>query len=115
MDGAVELTADGLCQKKADTKVKACDRAIDWLKRELANGPRKSVELYALAAEAGIPERTLERAKEALDIESHKTWDHKESRGEWYWYDPDAPWPKKAPFRKPFQMPPLPSPWEPDV
>ena len=82
-------------------------RAVDWLKRELANGPRKAADLYATAAEAGIPERTLERAKKEMPARSHKVWDHKEDRGEWYWYDPSAPWPKKAPFKKPFEFPPV--------
>jgi hypothetical protein len=35
------------------------------------------------------------------------TWDAKAGRGEWYWSDPDAPWPKKAPFEKPYEFPPL--------
>jgi hypothetical protein len=105
--GPVQLSADGLCQKKIDTMVKACDRAIDWLKRALAEGPRKSADLYAEAAAAGIPERTLERAKSELPARSHRLWDDKANQGEWYWYDPDAKWPKKAPFRKPFEMPPL--------
>ncbi len=105
--GPVDLSADGLCQKKISTMVKACDRAIDWLKRELADGPRKASELHTAAAEAGIPERTLRRAKIDLPARSHRLWDHKANRGEWYWYDPDAPWPKQAPFKKPFELPPV--------
>ncbi len=106
--GPVDLTADGLCRREPAVGLKARDRAIDWLRRELAGGPRKAADLYAAAAEAGIPERTLERAKAALHVRSHRTWDHKTSRGEWYWYDPDAIWPKDAPFRKPTELPPLP-------
>jgi hypothetical protein len=110
--GPVDLTADGLCQKKVSPRVKACDRAIDWLRRELANGPRKSAELFALAAEAGIPERTLERAKERLPARAHHWVDQKEKRGHWFWFDPDAPWPKHAPFKKPIlELPPLDLPW----
>lgn len=105
--GPVDLLADSLCRKKLSTLVRARDRAIDWLKRELADGPRKSAELYAAAAEVGIPERTLNRAKSELPARSHRVWDEKANCGEWYWYDPDAAWPKKAPFRKPFEMPPL--------
>jgi len=44
----------------------------------------------------------------ALGASSHRTWDDDLQRGEWYWYDPDAPWPKSAPFRKPRELPPLP-------
>jgi hypothetical protein len=106
--GPVELTADGLCGGKAEEPIKARDRAIDWLRRELAGGPRKAAELFAAAAAAGIPERTLERAKESLKARSHRAYDYKRCQGEWYWYDPDAPWPKKAPFKKPEEWPPLP-------
>jgi hypothetical protein len=105
--GEVEVTADGLC-KPALAALKAKDRAVDWLKRELAGGPRKTAEVYAAAAEAGIPERTLERAKKELEVHSHRHYDYKENCGEWYWYDGDAPWPADAPFRKPRQWTPLP-------
>lgn len=87
--GPVDLTADGLCRKS--TAVKARDRAVDWLKRALADGPRKAAELYNLAAEAGIPERTLERAKQELGAGSERVYHRKEKFGEWYWYDANAP------------------------
>jgi putative DNA primase/helicase len=106
--GPADLTADGLCARKSAAGLKARDRAADWLKRELARGPRKAADLYAAAAEAGIPERTLFRAKAAVNVLSHRAYDHEEERGEWYWYDPDAEWPKDAPFKKPFEIPPLP-------
>jgi hypothetical protein len=102
--GPVDLTADGLCQKKVTTMVKARDRAIDWLRRELANGPRKRAELFARAAEAGIPERTLERAGSALPARSYQVYHKKSDTRECYWYDPDAPWPKDAPFKKPLEL-----------
>ena len=105
--GPVEVTADEAAHKPRPTAVRPRDRAIDWLKRELAAGPRKTAELYATAAEIGIPERTLDRAKAELPAHSHRTWDHGENRGEWYWYDRDAPWPDNAPFRKPFELAPL--------
>lgn len=105
--GPVNRTADELGRREPDA-MRMKDRAIDWLKRELANGPRKAAELFETAAAAGIPERTLERAKSGLRAQSHRTWDDKTSRGEWYWYDPDAAWPKKAPFKKPRELAPLP-------
>lgn len=106
--GTVEMTADALC-KPAVVGLKAKERAVDWLKRELAGGPRKTAEVYAAAAVVGIPERTLERAKQELRVKSHRTWDHEENRGEWYWYDCDAPWPETVPFKKPWELPPLPA------
>jgi hypothetical protein len=110
--GPLDLTADGLCRRKVITAVKARDRAIDWLRRELANGPRKSAELHASAAEVGIPEKTLHRAKEQIRVESHRVYHKKEKFGEWYWYDPNAPWPKDAPFKKPEESDMPPVAWE---
>jgi hypothetical protein len=72
--------------------------------------PRKSGDVYTAAAEAGIPERTLERAKTELRVVSHRVYDYDERHGEWYWYDPGAPWPKKAPFKRPAEQEPM--PWE---
>jgi hypothetical protein len=40
--GPVDLMADALCQPAQETGVKARDRAIDWLKRELAGGRPRS-------------------------------------------------------------------------
>jgi len=108
--GPVEVTADALGAKRVPEKgLKMRDRAVDWLSRELANGPRKSVDIHAAAAEAGIPDRTLYRAKDYLPARSHKVHDRKADRSEWWWYDPSAAWPKPAPFPKPdpFQLPPL--------
>jgi AAA domain len=106
--GPVNQSADNLCEKKRSTQVKPRDRAIDWLKRQLADGPKKCADLYAAAAEVGIPERTLDRAKEQLPARSHRTYDYESCRGEWFWYDSDADWPKNPPFKKPFEYPPLP-------
>jgi hypothetical protein len=99
--GPVDVTADGLCRGKPPAGLKVRDRAVDWLRRELADGPRKAADLYEAAAAAGIPERTLQRAKEWLRAEARRHWDSKAKRGEWWWYDLSAPWPKKAPFEKP--------------
>jgi hypothetical protein len=103
--GPVDLSADGLCKGKLSIR----DRAVAWLRRELAGGPRKPGDLYSAAADAGIPERTLERAKAELPALSHRDYDWENKCGEWYWYDPGAPWPKKgAPFRRPVEREPLP-------
>jgi hypothetical protein len=106
--GPVAATADELCRSAPPVRMKAKDRATDWLRRELSSGPRRAADLQAAAAEAGIPEATLRRAKADLPASSHRTYDHKTERGEWYWYDPDAPWPADAPFKKPYELPPLP-------
>jgi hypothetical protein len=105
--GPVDVTADTLCRPEPETGVRPRDRATDWLRQELAGGPRRAADLFAAAAEAGIPEKTLRRAKAELRAKTHKAYDYNARRGEWYWYDPSAPWPKSAPFKKPFELPPL--------
>src|SRR5262245_19334281 len=68
-----------------------------------------SADVYAAAV---IPDRTLNRAKGDLQAESHREYDRKTTRGEWWWYDPGAAWPKDAPFQRPVpelpDFPPLP-------
>lgn len=83
------------------------EKAIEWLRQQLANGPRKSSEIMALAATGAIPERTLLRAKSELAVCSKQV-HYKEGGHEWYWYDSAAAWPENAPFRKPYELPPLP-------
>ena len=77
-----------------------------WLHQQLAAGPRPSSEILAAAAEAGIPERTLQRAKSDACVKSHQVALKNDERI-WYWYDPSAPWPKDAPFKRPFELEPL--------
>jgi hypothetical protein len=109
--GVVDLSADVVGGKppRPPAGLKPRDRAGMWLHAELRNGPRRATELFTAAAEAGIPEKTLKRAKEMMQVQSHQV--RQKGRAEWYWYDPDAPWPANAPFRRPFQLsdlPPLP-------
>lgn len=104
--GPVDLTADAI-GGKPPAKMPARDRARTWLREQLANGPRRVTELTAAAIVANIPERTLDRAKEAEGVRSQKV--QADGRAEWYWYDPDAPWPADAPFKKPrvIELPPV--------
>ena len=48
------------------------DAATDFLRDILADGPLPSSEVKALAADVDITERTLERAKKKLGIESER-------------------------------------------
>ena len=98
--GLVDLSADAV-NKPSEAPIRMRDRAAAWLAGQLAQGPRKATELYAAAAEAGIPDRTLERAKADLHVGSRKSTHFKEKRTAWYWFDWDAPWPNDAPFPKP--------------
>ena len=103
---SLDVSANALGAMPVET-VRPRERAIVWLQSELANGPRKASELMVLSVSAGIPERTLLRAKSELRVQSRQV--HFEAGGhEWYWYDPAAAWPKNAPFRKPYELPPLP-------
>jgi hypothetical protein len=97
--GLVELDADAV-NRPADAPARMRDRAAAWLTAELAKGPRKASELYAAAAEAGIPERTLNRAKAELHVGSQKAYLKKHCSA-WYWFDWGVPFPKGTPFKKP--------------
>lgn len=100
--GPASLSADALGQTP-EAPLRARDRASVWLLTELVNGPRRAAELHAKAAEANIPDRTLNRAKAELGIGSHCV--VRDEAREWYWYDPAAPWPTDAPFPKPGDTP----------
>ena len=102
--GEVGLSADALGESP-EAPLRARDRAALWLHRELVGGPRRATDLLAAAADAGIPEATLNRAKVELAVRSHRV-ARKDSRV-WYWYDPAAPWPADAPFKKPLDLEPL--------
>lgn len=89
------LTADDLCVS-SPTLVgnRPRDRAKEWLKGVLANGPRKASDVLALAAAAGISEKTLYRAKELLHVTSEKG--GKADNFDWWWHDPSISKPVSA-------------------
>ena len=103
--GPVDLTADDV-GREVRSEVRPRERACLWLKQELASGPRKAADLYTAAAAACIPDRTLERAKAALGVDSQQVVGKGDVRV-WYWYDPAVDWPKDAPFKRPFRLEPL--------
>ena len=103
--GTVNISADGL-GLPGPAVLQPRDKACQWLMNELANGPRKVAELFAGAAELGIPEVTLKRAKDEIHAKSHQV-HFKNGERCWYWYDTTAAWPASAPFKKPFELAPL--------
>jgi hypothetical protein len=105
--GPVQLSADEACRAQP-VGLRMRERATDWLRLHLSAGPRPAADLLAAAAAACIPERTLERAKKELPVRSHQHYIRATDQRVWYWYDPAAPWPKDAPFKKPFELEPLP-------
>ena len=60
--------------------------AEQWLRDQLAGGPRPQKELDAEAKESDISWRTLRRAKDRLGVESHKAG----LGGSWYWELPEG-------------------------
>jgi hypothetical protein len=103
--GVADLSADAIGVRPPEG-IKSRERAGAWLHEQLRAGPRPAIDLLTTAADAGIPEATLRRAKREMRVNSHRA-KIGPDRYEWYWYDPDAPWPADTPFKKPFQLPPL--------
>jgi AAA domain len=71
--GPVTMTADqALAAASSGIAGQALSEALDFLRDELAAGPRASEEIKTSAARARIAWRTVCRAKEKLGIKSHK-------------------------------------------
>ena len=62
------------------------ERAADWLRAQLAAGPRPAADLITAAIKAGYPERTLNRAKVDAGFRAKQV--GKEGINVWLWYDP---------------------------
>jgi len=68
--GESQLSADELLAIPSDEDKSAIDQAKDFLISELANGDKSAKAILANARECGIAQRTLERAKASLKVES---------------------------------------------
>jgi hypothetical protein len=105
--GPVPLSADDALNPTAAGDVApppGVIEATDWLLRYLQAGPRRATEVVAAAREAGISERTLERAKKEAGVESSLRTDAETGERFWKWR-----------LKKPFDcgLPPLPPlPWQ---
>jgi len=82
--GVLEMTIDDLLSGSMPERDTTYDRAVDFLKNELAEGRRPAAELFKKAAEQDISEKTLRNAKKALDVNVTK--DGKR----WFWAMPTA-------------------------
>ncbi|MHB8160593.1 MAG: AAA family ATPase [Thermoleophilia bacterium] len=80
-DGASSYDASALLAQADDTERGALEEAIEFLEDELAGGPVAVREIKRLAREAGISEKTLQRAKTARKVEGHKQGMHQG----WIW------------------------------
>jgi len=77
--GVLEMTIDDLLSGVLPERDSAYDKAVDFIRTELADGDKPSAVIFEKAEAQGIHERTLKKAKGALAVKSHK-------QGErWYW------------------------------
>jgi len=77
--GVLDMTIDELLSGAMPERDTTYDKAIDFLKTELAEGEKAAAFLFEKAAEQNIQARTLKKAKATLDIGSFK----KDNR--WFW------------------------------
>ena len=75
---ATELNADDIL----DPENSKLDEAKNWLLRELATGPVSANDIKTRAKGSGIKEKTLNRAKDVLSVESVKDGPN----GSWRWH-----------------------------
>jgi putative DNA primase/helicase len=75
--------ADLLDAPSADERTER-DEAADFLRAELATGPRPVREVRKAARESGISDRTLDRAKAAVGVVAHRV-GGAASAGHWEW------------------------------
>ncbi|MCL2817381.1 MAG: AAA family ATPase [Clostridiales bacterium] len=64
--GTLSITIDELLSGVMPERDSTYDRAVEFLKKELADSEKPAAALYEKAAEQGISERTLRSAKQAL-------------------------------------------------
>ncbi len=107
--GRLDLSAQDLCGGGAPARAGrvARDRATEWLRQFLADGPRRTVDVQLAANAAGFASRTLDRAKEALRVRSEAV--REGDKTVWWWRDPAAPKASVASHFRPLpQLEPLP-------
>ncbi len=86
----LELTADDLFAPGASSgaSARARDRAAEWLLQFLSHGPARANAVYEAARAAGIPPRTLRRAKQLAGAASFA--ERTNDVVEWWWKAPST-------------------------
>ncbi|HPC97326.1 MAG TPA: AAA family ATPase [Sedimentisphaerales bacterium] len=74
-------TENGNEKQKPGPKPKARDRAVEWLRDLLKDGPLASAKILQEGKEAGYSSRTLHRAKDELGIKPYR----EQFGGAWMW------------------------------
>lgn len=82
--GTSEVSASALLDAPIGAERTERDDAADFLRTELADGPRPAKEIIAAAVEAGHHRRTIERAKAELGIKSQRV-GGAAGGGRWEW------------------------------
>jgi archaellum biogenesis ATPase FlaH len=77
--GTIPITIDELLSGIMPEKDSAYDKAVDFIKAELADGEKPAAFLFEKAASQDIQARTLKKAKAMLEVKSRKQGDR------WYW------------------------------
>ncbi|HEY2588009.1 MAG TPA: AAA family ATPase [Tepidisphaeraceae bacterium] len=91
----VTQTADEILSSEGDECSRnELDEAVDWLRKELFNGPQQAKELKRRARADGIAERTLERAKSRLKVVARPDG----YRGPWVWTMPETATVRQNPY-----------------
>jgi hypothetical protein len=88
-EGEADEDADDLVRPATeDERPGKVEKAVDWLRSTLAEGPVPAKQVYSEAAKVGIARRTLERAKKMLKVRSEA--EEGTSPPRWRWVLPDA-------------------------
>jgi len=85
--GALDLPVDDLFGTSLPLRAGARtrERAAEWLRSFLSKGARRAHEVLDAARAAGFADRTLNRVKESIGVQSRAV--RKKGVTEWWWYD----------------------------
>lgn len=86
----LDLSADDLLGSGVPLRAaaRAREQAAEWLRAVLGAGPRRASAVRDAARAAGIPERTLRRAKVLAGVRAEAR--RRGAETEWWWSDPHA-------------------------
>ena len=85
--GALDLSVEDLFGTSLPLRAGARtrERAADWLRSFLSQGAKRAQEVIDAARAAGFADRTLNRVKETIGVESRAV--RKDGVTEWWWHD----------------------------